>query len=251
MVGDVKQSIYKFRQARPELFLEKYHTYGLEEANENGKKIQLFKNFRSRENILQITNFVFQQIMSEKLGDINYDESEYLNLGADYRNHEQVEAQNFEKKEIPETFLLEGKTQVYLLEQTEEKWSQWDEQEEAEEKAEKLEDIVLEAKFVASKIQEILKSDQYVFDKKKKIYRKVTYRDIAILLRSTSNRAPIFEKEFQEKEIPVFTDTGTQFLDSVEIQTFLSLLKIIDNPMQDIPLVTVLRSSMGGFWIMN
>lgn len=247
MVGDVKQSIYKFRQARPELFLEKYHTYGLEEANENGKKIQLFKNFRSRENILQITNFVFQQIMSEKLGDINYDESEYLNLGADYRNHEQVEAQNFEKKEIPETFLLEGKTQVYLLEQTEEKWSQWDEQEEAEEKTEKLEDIVLEAKFVASKIQEILKSDQYVFDKKKKIYRKVTYRDIAIILRSTSNRAPIFEKEFQDKEIPVFTDTGTQFLDSIEIQTFLSLLKIIDNPMQDIPLVTVLRSSMGGF----
>lgn len=85
MVGDVKQSIYRFRQARPELFLEKYENYTLENEEETkGKKIQLFKNFRSRENVLNITNSIFEQIMSKELGDIDYNEEEYLNLGADY-----------------------------------------------------------------------------------------------------------------------------------------------------------------------
>lgn len=94
MVGDVKQSIYKFRQARPELFLEKYRCYG-EAENESGKRIQLFKNFRSRDNILQVTNCVFEAIMSEKLGEMEYNESEYLNLGADYKEKKEVTDQDF------------------------------------------------------------------------------------------------------------------------------------------------------------
>jgi len=251
MVGDVKQSIYKFRQARPELFLEKYHDYGQNEANEKGKKIQLFKNFRSRENILSVTNFVFRLIMSEKLGDIEYSEEEYLNLGADYKNKNEVIEDNFQEGSLPQKFDLESKTKVFVLDKEEEEWNQWNEENEENEaigeKTEKLEDIVLEAKFVAQKVKELLNSNQYIFDKKIKKYRKITYRDIAILLRSTANRAHIFEKELQENELPVFTDTGMQFLDSIEIQTILSLLKIIDNPMQDIPLACVLRSSIGGF----
>ena len=91
MVGDVKQSIYKFRQARPELFLEKYATYQLKEKKqeENGLKIQLFKNFRSRENVLEITNLVFEDIMSHKLGDVEYTKEEYLNYGANYPEPEE------------------------------------------------------------------------------------------------------------------------------------------------------------------
>lgn len=246
MVGDVKQSIYKFRQARPELFLEKYETYGLIDEKENGRKIQLFKNFRSRKNILDMTNLVFEKMMSKQLGDIEYNEEEYLNLGAGYLEKEQVDSEDFEDGILPEDFEIEGKTEVYLIDPTEEKWNQWEDAEK-DEPEEKIEDVVLEAKFVAKKVEELIHSNQYIWDKKKKKFRKVMYRDIAILLRSTSDRAPIFEKELEEREIPVFSDTGTQFLDSIEIQTILSLLKIIDNPMQDIPLVTVLRSNIGGF----
>ena len=86
MVGDVKQSIYKFRQARPELFISKYETYKLKEqrAKEDALKIKLFKNFRSRGNVLDVTNLVFESIMGKDLGDIDYNKEEYLNLGADY-----------------------------------------------------------------------------------------------------------------------------------------------------------------------
>jgi len=245
MVGDVKQSIYKFRQARPELFLEKYRNYGAE-GNELGKRIQLFKNFRSRDNILQVTNCVFEAIMSEKLGEMEYNEEEYLNLGADYKEKKEVEATHFLSGEIPADFSLETKTEIDLLEKPKEEWNQWEEEETTGDQ-EPLDDIVLEAQYVAKRIEELVQSNQYVWDKKKKGFRRVTYRDIAVLLRSTSGRAPIFEKELQDRDIPVFTDTGAQFLDSIEIQTVLSLLKVIDNPMQDIPLVTVLRSSMAGF----
>ena len=89
MVGDVKQSIYKFRQARPELFLDKYKKYNLkneDERNSSGLKIQLFKNFRSRKNILDMTNIVFKNIMSEKVGEIEYNEQEYLNYSAGYKD---------------------------------------------------------------------------------------------------------------------------------------------------------------------
>ena len=105
MVGDVKQSIYKFRQARPELFLEKYEEYKLVgETNENntGEKIKLFKNFRSRENILKITNLIFDQIMSKKLGDIDYTKEEYLNLGANYENP-------------PESSNFAGKAELHII----------------------------------------------------------------------------------------------------------------------------------------
>ena len=85
MVGDVKQSIYRFRQARPELFIEKYNKYKLEERDiKTGEKIQLFKNFRSRKNILDITNNIFKNIMSQEIGEIDYTENEYLNYGASY-----------------------------------------------------------------------------------------------------------------------------------------------------------------------
>ena len=109
-----------------------------------------------------------------------------------------------------------------------------------------MEDVVLEAKYVAEKIKEIIDSNYMVYDRKKG-YRKVTYKDIVVLLRSTKVSAPIFEKEISNLNMPVFSDVSSEYLESMEIQTIMCLLKIIDNPMQDIPMVTVLRSSIGGF----
>lgn len=237
IVGDVKQSIYKFRQARPELFLEKYETYKLKEEKKekDDLKIQLFKNFRSRKNVLDVTNLIFDNIMSRKLGDIHYDIQEYLNLGADF-------------PEIEENKKGVSSAEVHILDVSEKEEEHiWNQEEQEETKQEEpIENAVLEAKFVANKVQEILDSKIVIWDKKQG-YRPVTYKDIVILLRSTSTLAPIYEKELNHKNFPVFSDTGLEYLDTVEIQTIMSLLKIIDNPVWDIPLVTVLRSSIGGF----
>ena len=235
MVGDVKQSIYKFRQARPELFLQKYDEYKNKEekAQEDNLKIQLFRNFRSRQNILNITNLVFESIMSKELGDINYNENEYLNYGANYPEPEEIK--NYA-----------GIAELDIIDLKEDESITAFEGEEDEEEQERVEDDVLEAKFVANKIQELLNSDYMVFDKKQG-YRKIRPKDIVILLRATSNLSPIYEKELSDLELPVFSDTSGTYLDTVEIQTILSVLKIIDNPLQDIPLVVVLRSSICNF----
>lgn len=242
MVGDVKQSIYKFRQARPELFLEKYKEYGLkDEDTKKGLKIQLFKNFRSRENILDITNLIFENIMSEKLGDIHYDEKEFLNYGANYPEPENNNANYAGIAELNIIDLKEPEVDIFKSEDDEQEQS-----EETSDSEERIEDVVLEAKYVANEIKKLIDSDYIVYDRKKG-YRKITYKDIVVLLRSTKVAAPIFEKEISTLNMPVFSDVSAEYLESMEIQTIMSLLRVIDNPMQDIPLVTVLRSSIGGF----
>lgn len=260
MVGDVKQSIYKFRQARPELFLEKYATYKLKgEPITTGMKIQLFKNFRSRENVLDLTNLIFENIMSSNLGDICYDQNEFLNYGAIYPEPENVEKLNIEKalsnnENCENNFAGIAELNIIDLKQPEEDIYKSNEQEnenteetsEIQENKERVEDIVLEAKYVAKKIKDLVDSNYIVYDRKKG-YRKITYKDIVVLLRSTKVSAPIFEKEISNLNMPVFSDVSSEYLESMEIQTIMCLLKIIDNPMQDIPLVTVLRSSIGGF----
>ncbi len=271
MVGDIKQSIYRFRQARPELFLEKYRNYskieddskmyqkgqinqkdffGVQDESKlqikyeevTSLKVQLFKNFRSRDEILALTNWVFEQIMSEKLGDVEYNEDEFLNLGADY-------PENSKEMLIPECHILDLKSEDN--EENDNTISQEkanaNEFEDEQEESQIIEKDVEEAKLVANRIEELLNSDFKIFDKKIKALRKLEFRDIAILLRSTTNIAPIYEKELLSRGIDVYSDTSTQYLDSTEIQTIISLLKIIDNPMQDIPLVLVLRSPIGNF----
>lgn len=231
MVGDVKQSIYKFRQARPKLFLDKYDSYKLEPVDGEDRKIQLFKNFRSRSNILDFTNLVFEDIMSRELGNIEYNQDEYLNLGA---NFEEIQNQDY-------------KTELEILDLSEENDDIWKtDEEETEEEQEKVEDVVLEARFVARKIKELI-DDKYQIIDKKTGRRDIQYKDIAILLRTSSGVANVYEKEISELEIPVYSDSSSQYLQSVEIETIMSLLRIINNPMQDIPLVTVMRSPIGNF----
>lgn len=155
MVGDVKQSIYRFRQARPELFLDKYENYKLKEnfEEDNGLKIQLFKNFRSRSNVLDITNLVFEDIMSKDLGDVDYTEEEYLNYGANYP----------EPEKKYEHYAGIAELDIIDLKETEEKDIYKDSEDGQDEpksddieEEEQIENVVLEARFTAHRIKEIL-----------------------------------------------------------------------------------------------
>ena len=273
MVGDVKQSIYKFRQAMPTLFLSKYENYSntltfnkensnisdsikekqnedieknyLEKKKESeadskflkGEKIQLFKNFRSRSQVLDFTNLIFQDIMSKKIGDVEYDKTEYLNLGAtDYIQNSQDLTTEINLINITD------EEAIHIEEEQEEEKAKEENQEK-----ERIEDIELEAKYIAKKIQNLVKDKYQIYDRKKETFRDIKYKDIVILLRSTKEKANIYEQEIIKLGMPVFSDSTEQYLDTIEIQTIMSLLKIIDNPIQDIPLVTVLRSNIGKF----
>ena len=245
MVGDVKQSIYKFRQARPDLFLEKYKTYQTKNNKKDGDnlKIQLFKNFRSRKEVLDFSNKIFTSIMSEELGELNYTEEEYLNLGANYEDTNQDL-----KAEIDILLTNDIETEQKSSTTTTSNWKETNEDEnDSEEEIERVENIELEAKFVANRIKELVENKFQIYDAKKQEKRDIKYKDIVVLLRSTKDPAPIFEKEILNLGMPVFSDSSAEYLESIEIQTIMSLLKIIDNPLQEIPLVAVMRSMIGGF----
>ena len=225
MVGDVKQSIYKFRQAMPKLFIDKFENYNFkEEAKEQSKgiKIVLSKNFRSREEVLKTANQVFQAIMSKQIGDVDYSNQDYLNAGAVFEKPKNDI--NYAGK--PELHIIDIKTDDVEIEDLPD-------------------NISLEAEYVAKRINELINSNYQVFDKSG--YRKATYKDFVILLRTTNNVAQIFEKELMLRDIPVYSDMSSEYIKSTEIETILSLLKIIDNPNQDIALVTILRSPIYHF----
>ncbi|MBX7291545.1 helicase-exonuclease AddAB subunit AddA [Clostridium chauvoei] len=241
MVGDVKQSIYRFRQAKPELFLDKYNKYPLTEGEIN-RKIQLYKNFRSREEVISGVNFIFKMVMSKTVGELEYTEEESLNLGASY-------------KEINEdNVITAGPIELHILDKSgildEEDIEDYSDDNSSEEE-EELDGITLEARIVAKRINDLINpknGEVYkVIDKSTGEYRPLKYKDIVILLRATKNWSEIFLDELGYEGIPVYADTGTGYFESIEIRTIMSLLKIIDNPMQDIPMIAVLRSPIIGF----
>lgn len=257
MVGDVKQSIYRFRNAKPELFLEKYNTY----PNEDGytsRKILLFKNFRSRKEIIEGVNFIFKSIMSETIGELHYDEKEALNLGADY---EELTNDNIYliNEEIPmKNLKVAGDIELHILNKAGENDVDLEEQQmdDSEIKKDELDEedldaIQLEARIVMNRVKELLKpsdgSTYMVFDKGLGGYRPITFKDIVILLRATKGWSEVFVEELGREGIPVYADTGTGYFDTIEIRTILSLLHIIDNPLQDIHVLSVLRSPIFSF----
>ena len=247
MVGDVKQSIYRFRQAKPELFLDKYNKYPLEEGESN-RKIQLYKNFRSREEVLDGVNYIFKTLMSETVGELEYNDSEALNVGASY---ESVKDENV---------VVGGKIELHILDKSNESKDDSEEEEEEieesfdeskdKEEEEDVDAITLEARIVARRIKELMRKDGEVFkvfDRNLGEYRELKYKDIVILLRATRNWSEIFLEELGQEGIPVYADTSTGYFDTIEIRTIMSLLKVIDNPMQDVPLISVLKSPIAGF----
>ncbi|MGV8983075.1 helicase-exonuclease AddAB subunit AddA [Clostridium sp.] len=251
MVGDVKQSIYRFRQARPELFLGKYSTYSKEEGAKT-RKITLYKNFRSREPVINAVNYIFKGIMCKNIGDLDYTDEEALNLGAYF---EDLKDEGVVGGPV-ELHLIEKETVDITGENTDSEEESQSSGSESEETSKEAEDetptnIQLEARIVAKRIKELmLHNDENAFkiyDKNIKEYRFVDYKDIVILLRATSNWAPSFLEELKIEGIPVYADTGTGYFNTIEIQIIMSLLQIIDNPRQDIPMLSVLRSPIGGF----
>ena len=244
MVGDVKQSIYRFRQAKPELFLDKYNRYSLKEGS-NDRKIQLYKNFRSRQEVIEGVNYIFKMVMSQTVGELEYTDEEALNLGASF------ESANDEESIVGGDIELHILDKSGIIKEKDEESFDEDNEEGSKEEEEDIDGITLEAKIVAKRIKELFEVKDgkrfKVFDKDTKEYREVKYKDIVILLRATKNWAEIFLDELGSEGIPVYADTGSGYFESIEIRTIMSLLKVIDNPLQDVPMIATLRSPIVGF----
>ena len=215
MVGDVKQSIYRFRLAEPSIFQGKYVAY---KSNEHmGEKIDLMQNYRSSCDVIDATNYIFERIMDKEVGEIEYDEDARLKLGIP------EESNTFNKPEIyiiDKASVVNDDIQMSLLH-----------------------DAQLEAHFVAGKIRMMIDTSAQIWDRKAKLNRPVQYDDIVILLRSMTSSVDFYEI-LSNYNIPVSTETTGNLLEETEIITILSVLRIIDNAYLDIPLVATMRSPL-------
>lgn len=211
-VGDIKQSIYRFRLAMPDIFNKKKKTYSLynESDNNTSSKIILDKNFRSRKDICSFVNFIFSNIMSSELGEVDYNSEEYLNCGADYNNTTLPSA---------DIRILNGVKG-----------------EDADKK---------EAAYIAKIIKQKVKSGELIKDGD--TYRPVKYGDFAILMRSLKNHINDYSQVLTDYGIPIICDNSTNLFENSEVRMLMSLLRTIDNPMQDIPLLATLMSPFYGF----
>lgn len=213
MVGDVKQSIYRFRQAMPGIFLRRRDS--LEDYTDNNypAKITLDRNFRSRSGVTENVNFVFSQLMSKSAGDLDYDEKEALVAAASYGECE------FPQAELRIVGSLEDGSRVSRE---------------------------LEAQHIADTINSIIKSGMLVTEKDTQ--RPVTYRDFCVLMRATGGgRAELYADVLAQNNIPAYVSNKTGFFASTEISTVLNLMRVTDNPLQDIPLLAVMLSPIYGF----
>ena len=220
MVGDVKQSIYKFRLARPELFMEKYHTYSHEDSDK--QRIDLHKNFRSRKEVLDSVNYVFSQIMGEHLGGIAYDDAAALYPGAEYPAvaDSEVALDNAETS---------YKTELLLMD-----------------KPDDMDSKELEAYGIATRIHQLIR-DFKVTDKATGQLRPCRFGDIVVLLRTNSGWDEVFKEVFTRQGIPSHMTARTGYFSATEIQNVMQFLRVLDNPLQDIPLFGVMKGIFGGF----
>ena len=239
IVGDVKQSIYKFIQARPDLFNEKYDSYNLiNEENEKDEKVEnvkiiLAENFRSRKEVLDSINYIFEQIMSKKVGDCEYTDIETLKNGAVwYKNYEN------------QNYLTEVNIVDVNLEDEE------NENDETLEKILELKNFEKEAICIAERIIKLMKEFKVYYsedDGKKEGFRDLTYSDIVILLRGIKSKGVILEEKLQKYGIPAFSDSSLSLFSSDELKLVISFLKVIDNPYQDVEMISVMYSIIGKF----
>lgn len=205
MVGDVKQSIYKFRQADPSLFIEKYQAFNQPDGS-SGWRIDLSQNFRSRKEVLNTTNYLFHHMMDTEIGEIEYDAAARLYYGA-----------SFDDVDVPLHFNV-------LL----------------EDESSDLTGSEQEAHLIAEQVTSIINTKK-VYDVKTKQYRPATYKDIVILERSYSN-ARNLQHVFKDRDIPLYVNSKQGYFEQTEIRLMLSFLRVIDNPLQDIYLVGLMRS---------
>lgn len=225
MVGDVKQSIYRFRLSRPKLFMEKFDAYSLEDGKE--QRIDLHKNFRSRKEVLDSANYIFRQIMTRGLGGVAYDEEAALYAGAQYPPFS-AETDGCGEDVAYGRFPADAWTEVLVIDRGEE---------EAERE--------LEARAIAGRIRELMQRQQ-VLDKGTGELRSLRYGDIVILVRSVRGFADVFTEVLNREGIPAYAGTKEGYFAAQEIGVLLDYLRILDNEQQDIPLAAVLSSFFGG-----
>ena len=234
MVGDIKQSIYRFRQADPTIFLNKYSRFSDDLNNLENKKIMLGKNFRSRGATLDVINAVFENVMNEYIGEISYTNDEFL-----YKNDLYPDEKN--PIHNPELAILDYSNISYEEGQADLTEGQEDSPKDDLSKLQK------EAVFVAQRIKSMMDEGFLIFDAKIGEQRPLEYRDIAILLRSTTGKDKIFEDILNGYDIPVLCNTKSEYFQNSDVLLMLSLLKVVDNSRQDIELLAVMRSPIFSF----
>ena len=229
MVGDVKQSIYRFRHAEPSLFIDKYKRFSSPDSL--ARKIDLARNFRSRKQVLDGANYIFRQILNEELGEMDYSEDAELIYGN--KMYDDLELND----EEPELVIIDQEAK------------EENDPGEDEEDYQELQKAQLEGRLYAKKIKSWIGTNNHqplqVYDKEAGRQRNIKYRDIVILLRSMTWAATI-EDELKKQGIPVYAELSTGYFEAIEVKVMISVLKVIDNPRQDIPLASVLKSPIVG-----
>ena len=223
MVGDIKQSIYRFRQADPTIFLEKYHEYSLEK-DAPSHRIDLNRNFRSDGAILSSINFIFRQMMTRKTLELDYGDAEALYAG------------RHEEKRPPA--YVGGSVSIDLIDRKDL------EEADVSDDMKDMENMALEGRLIARRIHEMM--DGGMVMEKNGTFRPMKYGDIVILLRSIAGKGPQLMKVLEENHIPAVSDKEEDFMENGEVEILWALLKILDNPRQDLALAAVLRSYFVG-----
>lgn len=257
MVGDVKQSIYRFRLAEPGLFLQKYEAYQSDRhIQADGTRIDLARNFRSRRQIVDAVNMLFRQLMNKQVTELDYDQAAELQFGASYFP-ELPETEDSKGRLAAELILIEKGQGGSVYDLDGEAASDDDSENESSEEsssndllnAAEMETARLEARAIAARIRQMLGDEggkpYQVFDGKGGL-RAATYKDMVILLRATQAWAPLMVEELRLEGIPAYAEFSTGYFQATEVEVMVSLLRVIDNPYQDIPLAGVLRSPIIG-----
>ncbi|GGD71563.1 helicase-exonuclease AddAB subunit AddA [Paenibacillus nasutitermitis] len=262
MVGDVKQSIYRFRLAEPNLFLQKYKAYSLSESGsgssgpDSGIRIDLARNFRSRSQVVDGVNNVFRSIMREKVAEMDYDDRAELVCGASFPPADEGGAS--ERYEVEFALVDRGsgaKDSEAAFSSEESEDGSDSSPSSAAEEALDLQTVQLEARYIAAQIARLKGMDSVfgrgeapfeVYDGKRRRKRSLAWRDIVILLRADKQWAPVIIEELQAYGIPAYAELSSGYFEATEVETMLSLLRVIDNPYQDIPLAGALRSPIFG-----
>jgi ATP-dependent helicase/nuclease subunit A len=229
LVGDAKQSIYRFRLADPKIFRD----YAQSWRGNNGQTISLSENFRSREGLLNFVNSVFEPLMREEIGGVRYDAGARLQFGAPGRRAALSAAGDSSPR--AELFLRfkKGRNDAETGDES------------GDDDLADLQETEKEARLLALRLKRLEAGKHEIWDADKKSFRPAEWRDMAVLLRAPSGKAEIFAKEFQRVDVPLVVERGG-FYDSNEIMDLLSLLQLLDNPLQDVPAIAVLRSPLAG-----
>ena len=222
MVGDVKQSIYKFRLAEPEIFIGKYENFR-DNGSEFDVKLDLNNNFRSKGRIIAAVNDIFRQIMSRDLSGLDYDDAAALYAGRPYEGELDYPVE----LQIVDDIMIEDPS--------------------LDEEIKEMKKAEVEASSAARLIRDM--KGRMIYDAKRDVERPVTNKDIVILLRSAKGYAEVYYEALMREGVPAFVDASDGYFDTMEIEVFLNLLRVIDNRKQDIPLLSILRSPIFGFSI--